>query len=364
MNNTLRIIWSIAFFASFATNGRAAEPDDKSVVLVLAFSEGGEDEDLEGKFVVQLALALDQFSVQKVLAGLDGFIEKSLPKRLETIERLTVKHTPVATIWLEQTETGLTLLNLVSLSTGQALVRIVEAPSSSDTAIRLALVAQELLGQSYMLDESLRNEAIETVVVDLAKKTVSSLEDPSEVVASAMEKPPSMPAVSMTMSGEVRGGIYGQENAPVLLGGGLSVEIWVLPELFILASISALAGIRQEESWGTLSPFILQPTIGAGYLWRHSWLQIGPVVQFSGVWNRVTVNSETTGNSIQTWWSFRASLQASLRALLSKNTYLALSPGVGLMQANSRFYLSPEDETVYQSSRVDWNVALSLGFFF
>lgn len=281
-----------------------------------------------------------------------------------TIARLSAQDDAVATVWLEQTNTGLTLLHLVAMDTGQALVRIIEAPSSTGAVLKLALVAQELLGQSYLLSDTPRNAAVESVVSKLAQEAVMNLEDPKPVVDKLVHSQSNEARVfSLSPLAAVRGGAANYKGNSILVGGGLAVDFRPMEQLFLRASVLALPGIIQKEPWGTLSVFSVQPSLGIGYLWRKNWFQWGPMLQAAAVWYKVDVFHELSGDNRHSSWTFRGSLDLQLRAVLSSTTYLALSPGLGAFTTSKRFYLSPEGETVYRSPRLDWSVSLEWGFF-
>jgi hypothetical protein len=328
----------------------------KPVVLIISQSQKEPEKTRERRFITQTMLALEQFRIVTIDSHQHDFSMMPFSKRLEVIRPLAKKHNAAATLWVEETKENRTLLHLVAFSTGRALVRIVEAQTGPDAALELALAAQELLGQAYLLSEK-RDEAIETVVTQLTKDVVSTLKAP-KIAAASEEK--SFPLYSLGSFAASKGGISDYAGNPLAFGGGLALELWPIDHLRVRTTVLFLAGLHRADEYGTVYPFGLDIELGIGYLFPIKRFFFGPVIAVSALWNKLNVSLKTTGNHVFNWWGASISAALDMRFSISDKLSLLLEPGVAVLPRNKQFYLRPEQETIFMTARVSW--CIKLGF--
>ncbi len=331
----------------------------KSVVLLLLVAKDEPGAERERQFATQLALSLERFRVETISEGLGDFPDLQLPERLELIKPLAAQHDSLATFWLEESGEDLTLLHMVALDTGRALVRIVEAPRSPDTVLELALAAQELLGQAYLLSRRSRPPAVEQVVTEVTREAVSILKTPETLVEA---KPSNYPALAFLPFGVMRGGVVGHEGTSLEFGGGLGAELWFSERFFGRLSLAFLSGLDGSGSWGSASPLGVQPALSAGMVWRLGPLRAGPLVELAAPWRRVEIDLATTGDHEYSWWNFRAAAALYLRIEVTDVFSVTAEPGIGVYPKRRRFWLDPGDRTVYETPLLDWGLLIGLRF--
>jgi hypothetical protein len=331
----------------------------KPVVLIISQGRKAQEKTREQRFITQTMLALEQFRIVTIENHRHDFSTMSFSRRLEIIKPLAKENNAAATIWIEETKEKRTLLHLVAFSTGRALVRIVEAHTGPDAALELALAAQELLGQAYLLSEE-RSEAMEKVVTQLTKDAVSTLKAPDVVIGTEKERYPEYALQSFAVA---RGGIWDYAGKPMAFGVGLALELWVTERLRIGIAAMILSGLQSVDDHGTVVPFGLDIEFGAGYLFRIERFRIGPAIAVSTLWNRLNVNLKTTGNHSFSWWGGAMSAALDMRFSISDKLSLRLEPSVAALPDQKQFYLQPELETVYMTPRIGWCIKLGLNVF-
>ncbi|MDJ0765850.1 MAG: hypothetical protein QNJ97_22900 [Myxococcota bacterium] len=353
----LRAVLAIGFFFLQNRIVLANQPDNPSQVLVIKVAQNDPAKQVEDKFITQLALSLPQFRVTSIVET-GAFIELSLTDRLEKIKQFAKTHNALATLWIEGTRGNVILLNLVALSTGQALVRIVEAPEGPNWALEMALATQELLGQAYLFSQVPRREAVEQVVTQMTRRAVTTLDNPRAVTSQV-----SFPAVSIYPRGVVQRGLYGHSDSYWMLGGGIAAEVWPRFDFFLRADVYFLKSPVTQGDWGQLSAFGLQPGLGIGYVWRIRRFLIGPIIAGNIIWHRANVSLYASAeNRAYAVWIPRLATSVVLGVGVADNFFISVEPGIGLLQKQEDFYLDP-GETVYRTPYVDWSLALGLNLF-
>ena len=331
----------------------------KPVVLIIAQSRKAPEKDREKRFITQTMLSLEEFRIITIDNYQHDFSVMPFSKRLEVIRPVAETQGAVATIWIEETSENLTLLHLVAFSTGRALVRIVEARTGPDAALELALAAEELLGQAYLLTEH-RDDAIETVVTQVTKNAVSTLKAPEKVIAPGKKR---YPAFSILPFAAVEGGVWDYDGNPVRFGGGVALELFGMENLRARTAVLFLSGLNSTDPYGTVYPFGVNIELGVGYLFDIKRFHIGPALAISALWNKLNVNLKTTGDHAFDWWGMSLAAAVDMRFTLTEKLSLLLEPAVAFCPRNKQFYLEPEQVTIYQSPRVSWGAKLGLNVF-
>lgn len=328
---------------------------DRPMVLVLSLGKTEQAIEREKKFITQLALCLDQFQVHVVTQETDKFLGYSSAGRLAFIQPLSEKYQAVATFYLEETKANLTLLNLVALNTGQAIVRVVETSKGPGEQLDLALAAQELLGKAYLPSTAKRDNAVENVVVGVTQRAVSKLGDPYKAGFYRKTHLVLVPAAAIRM------GMLEEVGPSFLVGGGLNALLFVTNAFLFKISAIPMDGMEQVKDFGSVAPWGVDLSIAIGYLWRFGMFGVGPVLEFGAPWSKVDVNLKTTGGHSFAWWNFRVAVSSLLFLEFNEILSLIMEPGIGVYPLNREFNLVSSGEEVYRTARIDFGFMLGMG---
>jgi hypothetical protein len=334
---------------SEATGEKAAKIP---VVIVLMLGNDDVSRKRNESFVIELKLALDGFAIKQIETGVDDFESLVLPERLEHIRPFVDEFDAVATTWIEKTDTNATLLNLVALSTGRALVRIVEAREGPEAERELALAAQELLGEAYLFKPRQEHEAMEKVV-SLVKEEVLATESRK----SAGSRYGILPFF------DAGGGIYGQTGQAVMFGGGFAFEISPAEKLFFRGGVSFLGYPRQRPRDGVISGWRMDPGLTVGYDWRIGDFMLGPAISAAASHFIFDMYLGYIYNQKFTWWNFHASCGLDLRVELIKDVFLTLFPSIGAYPFRKSFARLSNGDKFLVTPFVDWNLIIGIAFF-
>lgn len=130
---------------------RAAEgPQGPRVLQVVRLGGSDSQKEREAAFVEELKLAVDNCEIRDLVWTEKDLASLSMSEIIHSVRASSVTIDVIATIWLEGTRTSVTTLNLVALSEGRALVKVVEAPNGPNTAAELAFAVQALLVEASL----------------------------------------------------------------------------------------------------------------------------------------------------------------------------------------------------------------------
>lgn len=327
----------------------------RPVVVVFFIGESDNHKNSEERFAVELELSLDRFEVRRVtLPAAAEFARAPMPERLRMIEDHSQRHNAIAMVWLEHDPDKRVLLNVVALSTGRALLRIVEAQRGPSAEAELALAAEELLGEAYLFESAFRDRAVADIVAKV-KSSVAPVELQQDTA-----REPSPVLVGLVPFFRMGGGIPGQQEANVRTGGGFAVELQWNRGLLGRIGLSALAGPRERFVDGATSGICLSPELSAGYLWSVGPLYLGALAQLAFQWNRLDIILGQGGSRSFEWFGFRAAAGLEAQIPLSPKLSIAVEGLVGLLSQRRSFRRLSDRSMLIATPRADWSTVIGL----
>jgi hypothetical protein len=365
MWHALRAVVGVAVItlSSLPTAAEEEPPDDRPVVLVLTFASDADAAEREQRFVTELSLALDGFAVVPTSEGLGSFSALGLADRLALLKPLARKHGAAATIWIEDGKHGLTLLHLIALSKGRALVRIVEARPEPGIEVTLATAVEELLGRARLLSSENPARAIESALLGETGQSAADLENPGQRrVETCAEAGVELTGWSLAPVAAGRLGLVGHEGPSVRLGGGMHVEFAPTAYVRIRGGIAALGGPYERTDDHVISGRSLEPGLGLGLFYPGRGFELGGVLSFAAPWQTVYINLPATGNHDYSWWSARLALALELRLRLTEHLAVSFAPELGVWLLEERFFGETSGRRIVTYPRLDAGIAVGLVF--
>ena len=336
---------------------------DKPVLLVIETAQSDAAQKRERAFISELQLALDRYRV--VSESADGntgdmsFKKSPLNKQLQQVRNLSKPHRAAAVIWLsDDNSANLTLLHLAALSSGRALIRIVEAENGPNTEVTLAMAVDELVGQAYLFDAKNPAAAVEASVISAASKELSGDADNKKAAG-----PNGSDAVHAKRSFHVDGigriGIAGNHGPRVTFGGSMGIRRLVTENFFMGGGFNLIAGPFEDTSEQEIKNLSLAPKIGLGVMRLKRLISMGAAFYVSVPWQQTIITLPGTGSHVYTDINMRFALLATLCIPLGKTVAIALSPDVGLWLNQKRYYAISSNRDIVRNPRLD--VGLNIG---
>jgi hypothetical protein len=308
----------------------------------------------EQNLATQLELALDEFTIERFYpdrarratasaSGVASFTELTLPQKLAFVGPFASEVRAVAVIWVEDGGGGAAFLHVASQSTDRAFVRIVRARGGPNAEEELALAAQELLGQVYMLSGS-NQKPIEEVV--------------ERVMDEADSRRPLEVGWGVLPFLEAGAGIYGHEGESVGFGGGIAVETLVGGLFFARLAVAALAGPFMQPRDGVVSGWSIEPRVRLGQSFEVTdQFRLGFVVGAAPAYSTVHVSLGSGDHQASDWWAFHGTVGADLRLSLGDRIAVVLEPSLGFWAVRKSFYRISNGSVVLRTPFVDWAVS-------
>jgi hypothetical protein len=340
------------------------------VLLLVLTADGGEAADRERRLFSELELALDGFTIDTVPSGDPQFSRLPMSEQLARVQPFVERTGAVATTWIEETGTGTILLHLVALTTGRALVRIVEAHEGPGAEDELALAVRELLGEAYMFGPAPENPAMEQVVAEVQEKVAPAVDTippvpvaPPPVPPPPTEKPEPTASLGLAPLGLISGGVWGHEGPHIRAGGGISVEWPPGAALYGRASFVFAKGPDSQVSDGLVVGFGVAPGLSLGYRWRLGPIGVGPVLGVSVPFSSLTTVIGEGDDQTFTWWSFRATAGLELAVAMTDDLNLFVDGALGFQAIRETFERRSGGGTVLTTPFVEWEMVIGLMIF-
>ncbi|MCP4674128.1 MAG: hypothetical protein GY854_01130 [Deltaproteobacteria bacterium] len=333
---------------SITAAGNDARDDSRPVLIVLMLGEDEKSRKRDQRFVTELKLALDGFTIKRIETGVDDFPSLLLPERIEHIRPFVEEFDAVATTWVEDTGDKAILLNMVALSTGRALVRIVETQSGPGAETALALAAQELLGEAYLFSPTHEEAAIERVVKQVKNEVIE---------ARVEENGPRVGVASILQAG---GGVYGHAGPSMMISGGIGVELWPIENLFFRLGITFSALPRRRPQDGIVTGWGLSPSLSVGYDWELSRLLIGPVISAAATYSLFDMYLGGGDNQTFTWWNFHGSIGLDARLVITERFLILLNPGIGFYPLRKNYTRISNNNVILRTPFIDWSIIVGV----
>ncbi len=323
----------------------------RPVLIVLMLGEDEASHQRNQRFVTELKLALDGFTIKRIETGVDDFPSLLLPERIEHIRPFVEEFDAVATTWIEDTADKAVLLNLVALSTGRALVRIVETESGPGAETALALAAQELLGEAYLFSPRHEEEAVERVVTQVKHEVIE---------ARTQDEGLRVGGVPFFQS---RSGLYGHKGPSLMLSGGIGAELWPTENLFFRLCIEFSALPRERPADGIVTGWGFAPSFSAGYDWALTRILIGPVIGVAATYSLFDMYLGGGDNQTFTWWNFRGTVGLDARIVIAERFHILLSPGIGFFPLRKNYTRLSNNDVILRTPFIDWNLIAGVSIF-
>jgi hypothetical protein len=314
-----------------------------SKLLFLRLASTGEDEKREARFADELAILLEGMAVESTRPEDDKFVGLTLGGQIADLRPMMDASGAIAAIWMTEPLPDQLLLHLVVISTGRALLRLMEIEASEGFEADLALSAKELLGTAFLF-EAVPNEteSLERVVESVRKEAARPLVEQLQTEAAALpEKEPKRDWASR-LEACLEGGLVSAEGPSVSLGGLLAVERRITGEFSAYLSL-VLAGGPLDSNLDDIQidTFTIAPGVGALYLWHFGRFALGPGIQAHAQWSNVMIRVEREDTQVFRAWQIRGSL--TLETRVKALEFLSIAAAAGMVA-------TPEQD-VYQ--RVD-----------
>jgi hypothetical protein len=345
----IRCLFALVFWLAFSVSRGAAASDthghDAKKPVVIAFSGVAPAHGrLESDFITALRLSLDRFDVIRVDVSGRQFASLPLASQLSVIASHTRRHHAVASTWVEQADENRILLHLVALSTGRALVRIIETRQSPSASEELAFAAQELLGEAYLFDGARNTPAIAETVDELK----SSLPPAPHNGFSRLALLPYF---------EIADGLTGHTGPSFRLGGG--ADIWVpLGNIgFVRLGLGGTSGPNTSFAGGMISSRggFARALLGVRIQWGK--LVFCPDIGGVSTLHRLELVVGNSANESYTAVDFRAQLGLNLAVPLASRLHLVLGGALGAYVIRQRFSRLSDGRSIFTTPWLEWSAA-------
>lgn len=356
MKATAAVFVSILLGATVSRASTQSDPDPDShlvsdegaSLLVIRIGADRETKRREREFVTCLELALEGVNILRVDPDTADFEEQPLASQIGGVRRLLKKHNGLAATWLSEASPRLVLLNMVVLSSGRALVRLVEGnPKQPGYTTDLAMAARELLGTAFLFHEVPASEDKLSHVVETVRSQA----------APAVGKKISPWSVSGKAT--VRGGLAGQLGPSLGAGGTLTVDRKIKHGLRGRVFFGAYGGPWGKNIDYEISSLSIVPGAGLCYLWRAGPLLLGPTLNIHATWTGIWVSGETIISQHASFWSLSADIGPELHIPLSNNLFLTAGVALSATPLKQTLTLKSSGEIFFATPFLSWQASLS-----
>ncbi len=349
------LVFILATFSLFGFSLICAEAHCESnekapKVLVLGVANDDVGRNRERQFTIELQMALNEVHVQVVHPSDGDFEGRPLAEQISLVRTLLDEHDAVAVTWIYSDGGGLLLLHLVAVSTGRALVRLVETDIGQDSEATLALAARELLGTAFLFESPRTGEE------GPIDRVVESVKESARIPAPTTSVP-----WNLMLGLEQRGGIAGHTGPTYEIGGGLTLERRLVAGFYGAAQLDAAFGPFGDADTGEgVTAWSIAPGLRAAHRWRRGNLEIGPAIGVGVTWYNISVDLDGGDTYHFTSWRFRTDLDLEVRWRLGKVWGLFVNSGVSLMPLRDNYRRESNAQLVLASPFLGWNVGLGL----
>jgi len=320
--------------ASATAQGDVAEPIPASeppaevpVLLMLQTAAGPEAAAREERFVEELEMVLDGVSIQVERPSDPAFAANALADQITHVRAMIEKHGAVAATWLTEASPDLLLLHLVVVSTGRALVRLVETRPRPGFETDLALAARELLGTAFLFDRApgpVGGDPIAAVVESVRERAA-----PANLPPPPPAPEPDLPGWGLAAEIRFEAGIAGAAGPRLYPGGALALERRMFEGLYGRLSAAAYGGpVGSRRSDEEILEWAVQPGMALGYRWDVGAGTIGPWLEAQALLSNVTTRVDGGERQEFRSWRIRAAAVLDARIHVSDRVDLLLAAAV------------------------------------
>ncbi|MBN2340277.1 MAG: hypothetical protein JXX29_05610 [Deltaproteobacteria bacterium] len=322
----------------------------KPVVIVFLTSSHSGQMAAEQEFVTALKLSLDRFKVVSIDVSDAAFSAVPLSQRLKIIASYTAQWDAVASIWLEEVENDIILLNLAAMSTGRALVRIIEAENSPSASEELAFAAQELLGEAYLFEAEPGKDAVAKTVQTVKEKIPENPHEHSR-------------GIGIMPFFELGRGLYGHRGPSFQLGGGLDLMFPVRASIHARIGGGGVSGPNAPLLDGIISMNGAFLRTVLDYRKKFRWLSLGGEIGVATFLRFVDMALGESGNQEYTILNFRAFTGVNVSFPLTSKTHLSFGGTLGTLFLRKRFRRLSDNAIVVATPLADWSLSVGMLIF-
>lgn len=324
----------------------------EQTVLLLKLAKTPNKKQREARFADELRLHLDEMKVKELKPEGPAFGEQALSKQIATVRPILEREKALAAIWLVQDAPKLLLLHVVAVSTGRALVRMIETEVESGAEAELAMTTRELLGTAYIFDLD-PSEA--DTPLGKAVETVKNKVAPPEPL-------PQEPAkVSFLISAAVAGGIAGHKGPSLNAGGEVGLERSIFNgNLSIRGGLGAYGGPLGKKSGLEASGFQIAGLLGILYLWETGPVSLGPFVGLSAGLSHLSLKAGDSKPTAFTEWLVRVNASLEVRIPFTEIMELMIEGGLSGSPKRDIFHKKSDNSVIYASPFLNWYANVGL----
>lgn len=315
------------------------------VLVVLALSDEAEKSKLEQDVITQLKLELDGLQIVQQDMSETDFADAPLNVKLSQIAQMTSHMDAVATTWIETIEPDTILLHMVALKTGRAYMRIIRAAWGPNTAEELAFSAQELLGQTYMMERPEDRVPLE------------------KVVASVLEEAPQPAAIPAKFAISLQPFVFIQGANPktwMEFGGGALVEFRFAKAFFLSLSLAGAGLPLADPADGWVSGAAFLPGVGLGYNWWAGRVGFGLTAMVQPAYYKLHIEITEGEKKEEGFLDWLLSTGVDFRVNVSQNLYLVLVPTIGFRFHTRDFRRLSDDTVIAANSLINWGARFGM----
>jgi hypothetical protein len=341
------VIVGLSLFPMLSFGTPTATLANEVILLNVAVDEIGVSR--ESRFADELRMSLDGLDVREVRLANDGFIELSLGRQIAEVRPLFKENCTVATVWLSQDSPELLLLHLVAVSTGRALVRLVETEINGSPEKELAVATRELLGTAYLFENSNEqksdNQAIERVVESVREQT----------------RPPERANIwSILLGGRGQTGIVGNTGPSLWLGGELGVDLALVDGLHWRLGFAGAGGPIGDAGQVEVDGWMVTPFSNLLYLWTLDSVSLGPFLEIGAVWTNLEITTEHGARQPFLEVFFKSALGLELQWHAASNVALLARGGLGVLPQQDRFNRVSDGQIVLATPYLTFDFTLGI----
>jgi len=339
--------------------------NDVPVLLMLQTATSTQAIAREERFTDELSMLLDGVSVQVERPADTGFPERGLGNQIAQVRTMIDRHGAVAATWLTEATPDLLLLHLVVVSTGRALVRLVETRPQPGFETDLALATRELLGTAFLFDRPPGPAGGDPIagVVESVRARAAPAPDPATTTA-APALPPRPPEWAIAVELRFEGGLVGASGPRLYPGGALALERRMVSGLRGRLSFSALGGpLGERRHDERIREWAVQPGLALGYRFELGATSLGPWLELQAFLSNVSIEVDEGTDQEFRSWRLRGAATLDFRAALGPRIDLLAAAGLTATPQQDVYRRLSTDRVALASAFLSWEARLGLVFY-
>ena len=338
-----------AYSSEAGSPGITISQRQSQTVLLLNVAKHKRGKYREKRFAQELRMSLDDLIVREVDTPEQNFGELVLGRQIASVRPLLGREDAAAAIWLIEDSTGILLLYVVAVSSGRALVRLIETDLKQVSHAELAASARELLGTVYLFDLSSENrqspvgQAVNMVIDQVApdkKRTKWSI--PLNITST--------------------GGVMGQKGPSIRLGGNTGLEWNLVDGLEARVLLGGSGGPLDSAPGVEAHEWALSVTLGAVHLWKIGPVALGPAIAFRSLWSNLSLRTGEGPKKEFSEWQFPISLCLEFRWMVTPRLDLVFDGGVSAMPKRDTYHRVSDNSLAYATPFLNWDFSLGVIF--